>query len=31
MAEALWEAFAEYTSEYSTRYHSDVSTISASW
>ena len=27
MAEALGEAFAESTGEYSTRYHPDVSTI----
>ena len=30
-AEALGEAFAESTGEYSTRYHPNVSTISASW
>ena len=30
-AEALEEAFAESTGEYSTRYHPNVSTISASW
>ena len=30
-AEALEEAFADPTGEYSTRYHPNVSTISASW
>ncbi|PSQ40535.1 hypothetical protein BRD14_08150 [Halobacteriales archaeon SW_5_68_122] len=30
-AEALGEAFAESTGEYGTRYHPNVSTISASW
>jgi len=30
-AEALEETFAEPTGEYSTRYHPNVSTISASW
>ena len=31
MAEALREAFAESTGEYSTRYHPNVSTITGSW
>jgi hypothetical protein len=31
MAEALGEAFAESTGEYSTRYHPDVSMINGSW
>jgi len=29
--EALREAFAEPTGEYSTRYHPNVSTITGSW